>query len=207
MRYYAEAAPEFEITNLLDDGVLRFFAMHDSESAAERLRSMIRVAREVYGARAILITCSSVSTEMIHELEPGAGVPLIKIDDPMMEEAVHAGRRIGVAITFAPTTEPTQKALHDAATRTGREIETVPLLVEGAYKALLAGQSDLHDQLLMAGVEQLQEQGVDAIVLAQVSMARILALLEGRIRVPVLSSLKSSVGAIRRALVEQAAAY
>lgn len=207
MRFYAESAPDLEVTNLLDDGILRFFSANDMRGAASRLASMIDVARDIYGAKVALVTCSSVSTQMARELESGARLPVIKIDDPMAEEAVRAGRRIGVAITFAPTTEPTQRLLRDAAARQGLSIETVPFFVEGAYAALLGGEAETHDELLVEGVRRLDEQGVDAIVLAQVSMVRILPLLEGRIRVPVFSSLTSSIGAIRRVLEAQAATY
>ncbi len=200
MQYYSGAAPGLEITNLLEDGILRLLSAGERQTAMERVGAMVAAARDVYHARAALVTCSSISRSMVEELAPSSSIPLIKIDDPMAEEAVGTGRRLGVAVTFAPTTTPTETLLRDAAARMGAEIETIPHVVEGAYDALLNGNPERHDQLLLAGIGELEKQNVDAIVLAQVSMARILPQVEGRVKVPVLSSLTSSLGALERAL-------
>jgi aspartate/glutamate racemase len=53
---------------------------------------------------------------------------------------------------------------------------------------------------LLAAIEELAKRQVSVIVLAQVSMARILPRIDGRIKVPVLSSLHTSLDAIRAAL-------
>ena len=59
---------------------------------------------------------------------------------------------------------------------------------EGAFEALQAGDRDRHDALVRAGLAELSE-GVDVVVLAQASMARVTdALPEGERTVPVLSS-------------------
>ncbi|HEV2763953.1 MAG TPA: hypothetical protein VGV38_13305, partial [Pyrinomonadaceae bacterium] len=59
MKFYSEAAPELEITNLLDDGLLRLLAAGDAATAEARLTDMIRVAARTYGAEAAMVTCSS----------------------------------------------------------------------------------------------------------------------------------------------------
>ncbi len=197
MQYYVEAAPELEITNLLDDGILRFFAAERMDDARRRLDEMIKVAREVYEAELAMITCSAVPKAMLEQLRAGAGIPLLKIDDPMARLAAQSGKKIGVAVTFPPTLEPTTKLLNRAAFEAGVAIEILSEVVPEAYRALLAGEHQKHDGLLLTAVERLEERGVDAIVLAQVSMARILPQLAGRVSVPVLSSLNTSLTAIR----------
>ena len=57
-------------------------------------------------------------------------------------------------------------------------------LIPEAYDALLAGDTERHDRLLMAGVERLAARGAEVIVLAQVSMARILLLWPARSQYP-----------------------
>ena len=56
MQFYAEAAPELEITNLLDDGLLRLLAAKEYDTAEARLTDMVRVAADVYRAEAALVT-------------------------------------------------------------------------------------------------------------------------------------------------------
>ncbi len=108
MRFYTEAAPELEITNQLDDGLLRLLAAGEHATVEERLSEMLKVAVRTYGAELGMVTCSSVTKEMVERLAPLFDLPVLKIDYPMAREAVGAGRRrrIGVAATFAPTIVP-----------------------------------------------------------------------------------------------------
>lgn len=200
MQFYTEAAPELEITNLLDDGLLRFLAAKNLPGALERLTDMIKTASRVYEAELAMVTCSSVSKEMVEQLDAEFDLPVLKIDSPMAHRAVRAGQRIGVAATFAPTLAPTCKLLSEAATEAGTEIEIIQEVSTDAYKALLAGDTSSHDALLLDVVKRLEKQRVSTIVLAQVSMARILPQVESSVSVPVLSSLHTSLEAIRAAL-------
>jgi Asp/Glu/hydantoin racemase len=202
MQFYTEAAPELEITNLLDDGLLRLLAAKDSATAGERLRDMLGVAGRTYGAEAAMVTCSSVSKEMVERLSEEFAWPVLKIDYPMARRAVRAGRRIGVAATFPPTLGPTRRLLEGAAAEAEAEIEIVEEVAPDAYEALLANDAERHDELLLDAVGRLEGRGVAAIVLAQVSMARVLPKLDGRVRVPVLTSLHTSLEALRAALDE-----
>src|SRR5205085_4490401 len=113
MQFYGEAAPDLEITNLLDDGLLRLLAEKNYRVAQERLADMIETARRIYGARLTMITCSSVSKEMAERLNETFDLPILKIDYPMARQAVHTGKRIGVAATFPPTLVPTSKLLSE----------------------------------------------------------------------------------------------
>ena len=200
MQFYTEAAPELEITNLLDDGLLRLLAAKEVATAERRLAEMIGAAAETYGAELAMITCSSVSMEMAERLAGEFALPVLKIDYPMARQAVRAGTRIGVAATFPPTLVPTTKLITEAAAEAGREIEIIQEVSPDAYTALLVNDLAKHDELLVRVIEQLERQEVSAIVLAQVSMARILPQIYGRVKVPVLSSLHASLEAVREKL-------
>lgn len=200
MQFYGGSAPELEITNLLDDGLLRLLSAGETGVARKRLAEMIGSAAEAYGPELAMITCSSVPREMSDGLARDFRMPVLKIDYPMARRAVRAGRRIGVAATFPPTLAPTSALLSEAAAEAGAEIEVVQEVEPEAYRALLANDTAAHDELLLAAIERLQDRGVAAVVLAQVSMARVLPLLGDRARVPVLTSLHTSLEAIREAL-------
>jgi glutamate racemase len=204
MQFYGERAPELEITNLLDDGLLRLLASGKSEAARKRLSEMLGAAAETYGPELAMITCSSVPRDMSDSLARDFRMPVLKIDYPMARAAVRAGRRVGVAATFPPTLAPTSKLLNEAAAELGTEIEIVQEVEPKAYDALLANDTATHDRLLLDLIERLQNQDVSAVVLAQVSMARVLPLVGERARAPVLTSLHTSLEAIREALSETA---
>ena len=200
MQFYAEAAPELEITNLLDDGLLRLLAAGRGEDVRRRLSEMLRAAAETYKPELSMVTCSSVSKEMVDSLAHDFSFPVLKIDYPMARRAVGAGRRIGVAATFPPTLVPTRRLITEAAEEIGARVEIVEEVTPEAYDALLSNDTARHDELLLEAVSRLEGRGVAAVVLAQVSMARVLPKLDGRAAVPVLSSLHTSLEAVRAAL-------
>jgi Asp/Glu/hydantoin racemase len=200
MRYYNETAPELEITNQLDDGLLRMLSAQNTARTKQRLEQMLDVAVDTYRAELVMITSSALPSALVNELAQSAGVPVFKIDDPMGADAVRRGRKLGVIITFRPTAEPTCTLLRNAAVTAGKEVELITSVTPEAYDALLSGNADRHDDLLLDAIDSLSAQGIDAIVLAQVSMARLLPKLQGRVNVPVYSSLTSSLAAIRKRL-------
>jgi Asp/Glu/hydantoin racemase len=200
MRYYGESAPDLEITNQLDDGLLRMLSSQNFGAARQRVQQMLHVAVDTYKAELVMVTCSSLPSSLMAELGGAVGVPVFKIDDPMGADAVRGGSRLGVVVTFRPTIEPTSALLRNAAAASGKEIELVMSIMPEAYDALLSGNADRHDDLLLDAIDGLSAQDVDAIVLAQVSMARLLPQLQGRVNVPVYSSLTSSLAAIRKRL-------
>jgi Asp/Glu/hydantoin racemase len=200
MQFYSKAAPDLEITNLLDDGLLRFFSAGRAGKVETRLREMLATARNTYDAEAAMITCSSVSTSLVEALRTGARLPLMKIDEPMARRAAEAGSEIGVAVTFPPTETATRRLLTETAAELKRTINVQVEVIAGAYDALLTNDYATHDRLLIEGCERLAARGADAIVLAQVSMARVEDQVRGRVNVPVFSSLSTSLDALRKLL-------
>jgi Asp/Glu/hydantoin racemase len=120
------------------------------------------------------------------------------VDEAMAEEASSIGSRIGVVATVSTTLEPTVRLIRKKASEKGRTLEVIERIAQGAFEALLEGDGAKHDEILKRTIVELAEE-VDVVVLAQVSMARLVPAL-GALRVPVLSSPKSGVDALRRAL-------
>ena len=200
VEYYGRMAPDLELTNLLDDGILRLFRAGRMEESLARLDAMTAGARDGYGVELALATCSAITPAMAAGMERRAGIPVVKIDQPMAQAAVAAGRRVGVAVTFPPTEPVTRALLLEEAARQGVEVQIDAAVCPAAYDALLAGDAARHDSLLIAAVGELAARGPDVIVLAQVSMARILPALAGKVAAPVLTSLETSLAAVRARL-------
>lgn len=198
--YYASQEPGWRTVHLLDDGIMRSFREGNEEEAESGLLSLIQRAAERYQCQAALITCSATTLGLMKRLGRASPVPAVKIDQPMAEAAVAAGSRIGVLVTFAPTVEPTKALLAETAQEMGRRVSTVVELCPEALDALLKGDVATHDGLLRAAAERLAAQAVNAIVLAQVSMAHLRQELSGALGLPVYSSLETSHAALREAL-------
>ena len=169
----AEYLPDAELVNFVDDSILPQLGRNGGNLAAveERLVHYSRFAEQV-GADVILEACSSVG-EVVPKMQSAVSIPIVRIDDAMAERAVQRGEHIGVAATLPTTLQPTTRLLRAKAQVAGKQVEITPLLIEGAYQKLMAGDREGHDNLL---VEKLQDLAstVDIIVLAQASMARVL---------------------------------
>jgi hypothetical protein len=96
------------------------------------------------------------------------------------------------------TLEPTVRLIKKKASELNRTVDVTERIAEGAFEALLSGEAAKHDEILKTTISTLAET-VDVVVLAQVSMARLVPQLQG-VRVPVLSSPRSGVAALKRAL-------
>ncbi len=154
---------------------------------------------EAAGADAVLVTCSSIGpgVTLAQQL---FDIPVLRIDEAMAETAVRQARVIGVLATLRSTLDPTSALLREKAAEAGRSVELVECLCEGAFPAVLAGDTATHDRMLrQALIEDLK--GAEVIVLAQASMARVVATLApGVLQAPVLSSPELAVERARQAL-------
>lgn len=180
--------PETKIFHMVDESLIQDTIRAGSlqKPTIRRLVNQIASA-ETAGADAVLVTCSSIG--------PGVAIarqlfdiPVIRIDDAMAQTAVRRARTIGVLATLRTTLDPTTALLREKAAEIGREVELVECLCEDAFPAVLAGDTDRHDRILREALVN-DLDGVDLIVLAQASMARVVSTLApGALRVPVQSS-------------------
>lgn len=137
----------------------------------------IRYARdlvELAHVDMVMITCSTMNRAypaMASALET-YGVPVVQIDQPMMERAVAQGGKILVVATHGPTVKSTQALLRETASRLDKEVDFTGSTVEAAWKSLANGDVDKHNRLLAQAIrEELAREPADCAVLAQLSMA------------------------------------
>jgi aspartate/glutamate racemase len=147
----------------------------------ERLSSHVGTARDA-GARAVLVTCSTLSP-YVDDLPLELRRRVFKVDDMLMRVAVQRGGRTVIAATNFATLEPSRRTLMQAGAKDSPETVLIP----DAFAAFQAGDFAKHDELLLQGILSLQNRA-DTIVLAQASMARILDRLPPHLRLQVLSS-------------------
>jgi Asp/Glu/hydantoin racemase len=200
--YYAAHAPEVEFTHLLDDGVMRMLREEDWARAVRRMTAMVDAAREEYGVTCGVLTCSAVPPEALTELKARAGLPLFKIDEPMARMAVRASREIGVVSTFPSTKQTTHDLLVAEARRAGVQVRIEEEMNAAPLEALLAGDRETHDRLFLETCDRFAGRGVGVLVLAQVSMARLADEVRGRLGIPVLESLSTSLEVVRHMCAE-----
>ncbi|WP_076069592.1 aspartate/glutamate racemase family protein [Sphingomonas montana] len=196
----ARLTPGVRILHFVDESLIK------NTIAAGRLgkptmRRLIDLVGSTFdaGADVALVTCSSIGAAVdiaarLHDR------PVLRVDRPMAERAVATGMRIGVLATLSTTLTPTADLVRAVAAEQGKAIEIVEHLCEGAFEAVMAGDGATHDRIVAHGLTEAMK-GVDAIVLAQASMARVLATLPaGALPAPVFSSPELGVARARDVL-------
>ena len=193
--------PGVEQFHMVDESLIQntIRAQKLTKATIRRVLTMVESAHEG-GADAVVVTCSSIgpAASMARRLFE---FPVIRVDEAMAEEAVRAGRRIGVAATLRTTLEPTVALLREKAVAAHREVDVVESLCEGAFEAVLSGDTATHDRILTDSLTRLVG-GVDVVVLAQASMARVVQKLPpASVRIPILSSPELAVKRARSLLM------
>ena len=180
--------PGVEVFNIADDSLIKDVIRRGELTplTAQRVAGHVASA-EAAGADYILVTCSSIG-RAIEAAAAKAGVPVLRVDQPMADLAVQTGKRVGVVATLPTTLEPTADLISRRAQKAGKQIEITSRLCEGAFEALMSGDAATHDAKVAAALKELSKQ-VDVIVLAQASMARVVDTLAAEDkRVPILAS-------------------
>jgi len=165
-----EVIPEARIVSIIDDSLLdHVIAAGELTRDVTRRLCQYALAAEDGGADLILSQCSSVS-EAMDVARPLVRVPILKIDEPMAEEAARLGPRVVVAATLPTTLGPTSRLIERAATAVGRELCVTRVLAEGAFDVLKAGDATHHNRMVLDALRP-HRQAADVVVLAQGSMA------------------------------------
>jgi Asp/Glu/hydantoin racemase len=177
-----------ETFHLSDDSLIKDVIRRNELTplTAKRVGQHIASAEEA-GADFILVTCSSIGRAVEAAAEK-AKIPVLRVDQPMADAAVDIGNRIGVVATLPTTLDPTADLIRRRAQLAGSEVVITERLCEGAFAALMSGDTATHDDAVATALRELSEQ-CDVIVLAQASMARVADALPAEEKpVPVLSS-------------------
>jgi Asp/Glu/hydantoin racemase len=192
--------PGVQFFHMVDESLIRntIQAGHLSKKTIQRLAGMIGLAHEG-GADAVMVTCSSIGPAIPVAREM-YDFPVLRVDEAMAERAVGLGNRIGVAATLKTTLEPTVGLLYTKAAEASRNVEVEECLCAGAFERVLAGDTETHDRIVSQAISDLAGK-VDAIVLAQASMARVVQHLDPKTRkTPILSSPELAVQQARTVL-------
>ncbi|HUV67989.1 MAG TPA: aspartate/glutamate racemase family protein [Sedimentisphaerales bacterium] len=173
--------PGVKIINVGNEAVqLNFMRAHRAGQACPpqiNIDLFCRYARDLFdlvGVDAILISCSTMNRafRQVSEAMQPLGVPVVQIDEAMMEEAVNTEGKILVIATHGPTVKSTTSLLEETATRLGKSVHFVGETVESAFTLLGQGRIAEHNELIAGTIRKaMQREQIDIVVLAQLSMS------------------------------------
>lgn len=191
MYFGKKMLPGVKIINVGNEAIqLRFMETHHAGEVGPPQRNIdltTQYARdlvELVGVDAVLLSCSTMNRAVFQVREELAklGVPVVQIDEAMMEEAVLAGAgtppdgtppgKILVVATHGPTVNSTQQLLRETAEWLGKTVDFAGATVEEAFHLLGEGRIAEHNEVIAAAIREAQQRGkIDIVVLAQLSMS------------------------------------
>lgn len=191
--------PDAEVTNLLDDSL-----SPDLEREGKLSHSMMKRFQELAdyvignGTKAILFTCSAFGPAIDSVKKKHHTITVLKPNEAMFEAAMKAGNRIGMLATYEHSIEFMEKEFYQIAKEENRKADIKTILVENAMKALLAGDAEMHNDLIAASAGELRD--CDAIMLAHFSTAKAKSKVSQNLNCPVLTSPESAVRKLKSTL-------
>ena len=141
--------PGVHLINIGNEAIqINFMEVHKKGQPTppqSNIEAFVRYAQDLaeFGhVDAILITCSTMNRAypaVVEAMEPYQ-IPVIQIDQPMMESAVNQGGKTLVIATHGPTVASTQALLKETAIKKNKEIDFTGETVETAWHKLANGE-------------------------------------------------------------------
>lgn len=191
--------PEAVRMNLLDDSLSADLASggRGLDAAMHARFETLTAYAESTGVQGILFTCSAFGPCIEAAAARRPGLPVLKPNEAMIDEAAaliaQQGGAVGLIATFPAT-------LRSMPPEFPASVPLRTALAEGALDALNAGDTVRHDALAAEAARGLQAQGCTVIALAQFSLARAADAVQAATGLPVLTTPGSAIRALRRRL-------
>lgn len=190
--------PNALATNLLDDSLAPDLVREGgiTERVIDRFVTLAKYVRKA-GADGIMFTCSAFGTA-IEAARDAVDVPVLKPNEAMLDEALEAGKRLGVLATFEPSIPNFVVELEALAKSKGMQLDVRTRAVANAMAELQAGRGDEHDRLIAEAATELMD--CDAVLLSQFSMASAASRIASTPTCKVLTSPASAVARLKSLL-------
>ena len=190
--------PKAVVYNIVDDSIVREIISHNSTISPDIVKRVCGyvISAELSGAELVVICCSTISG-IASTASALVSIPVMGIDEPMMERAVKEGEKVMVLATMPSTLSPSLRLLQDTCQRFEKSVVIDSVLCTEARGFLDAGNPEQHDAILTDEIKKALKS-YDIVVLAQASMARVCDVLTDPDRKRVLTSPPIAVESIRK---------
>jgi Asp/Glu/Hydantoin racemase len=187
-RAASAGCPDLEFIHIVDEGILLTKGIVGEINAGiiSWLKGLLSNAVAAGASRAV-VTCSSLSPAVKPAAE-GLPIPVARIDYPLYREVLRAARNPAVVMTLPSTREPSQLLIDEVRRENPGAAQPEIVLLENAFRRLNSGDTGGHDREVIGAIERLAADH-DAILLAQISISRVLEQLSPELRKITKSSL------------------
>lgn len=190
--------PDAVTVHIADEVLLRDLLRHGGITPfINRHFSHHVIEAEQFGADVVLLTCSSIAP-CVGISQPMVNIPVLRIDEAMVDKAISLGANIGVIATAPTALDPLVNFIYAKADLAGKEVKVESVLCDQeAYDAMLVGDRETHDRIVRDTLMKLMSRS-DIVLLAQGSMSRVADTIPNEEQVvPILSSPRLALEQVR----------
>jgi hypothetical protein len=195
---FREGFPEAQILHLLDETLIEDFRREGGLSPHSRRKALqMALTAQEAGVDGILVTCSTLSPS-VDDLRPFLKIPVVKIDEPVIEEVVRKAEVIGLLATAETVLKSVEPLVTKKAQNIGRKISVRRFIRGDVWPLLQKDPTGFYRAIGEAATEAAQE--CQAVILTQVSIAPGREFAEKKERSKIYAPPTHAVQALRRIL-------
>jgi hypothetical protein len=189
-----------DVAHLLDGSLYldRSQGSADDVELSSRIQRLVAYSAST-GAEGIIVT-GSFFGEFVKQARVGMTIPVATSFDGIIERALALDQPLHVLATAPDSVTLLSEELERAAAEQSRRLPLSGQAVGGAMDALISGEGERHDDLVLEAVQSV-EPGT-AILFAQFSMERILPRSAAAHAEPVIGPASEGVARLRRLITE-----
>lgn len=195
---FREVFPEAQILHLLDETLIEDFRREGGLSPHSRRKALqMAVTAQEAGVDGILVTCSTLSPS-VDDFLPFLKIPIIKIDEPVIDQVVRIAEKIGLLATAETVLKSVEPLVMRKAQESGRKISVRRFIKGDVWPLLQKDPAAFYGAIAEAASEAAQD--CQAVILTQVSIAPGRDYVEEKVRGKVFASPTYAVQALRKIL-------
>ena len=195
---FREVFPEAQIHHILDETLIEDFGREGGLSPHSRQKALrMALTAQEAGVDGILVTCSTLSPS-VDDLRPFLKTPIVKIDEPVIEEVVRSAEKIGLLATAETVLKSVEPLVMKKALDSGRQISIRKFVKGDVWPLLQKDPAAFYRAIAEAATEAARE--CQAVILTQVSIAPGRDHVEEKLREKVFASPAYAVQALRKDL-------
>ncbi len=195
---FREVFPEAHILHLLDETLLEDFRREGGLSPHSRHKALqMALTAQEAGVDGILVTCSTLSPS-VDDFRPFVRIPIIKIDEPVIEEVVQKADTVGLLATAETVLKSVEPLVMKKAVDSGRKISIHPFIKGDVWPLRQKDPSAFYRSIAEAATKAALE--CQAVILTQVSIAPGRDYVEEKLRSKIYASPTYAVQTLRKIL-------
>jgi hypothetical protein len=195
---FHEEFPQAQVLHLLDETLIEDFRREGGLSPHSRHKALqMALTAQEGGVDAILVTCSTLSPS-VDDFRPFLKIPIVKIDEPVIEEVVRKAGKIGLLATAETVLKSVEPLVVKKAAEIGRRISVRRFIKGDVWPILQRDPAAFYRAIAGAATEAAQE--CQAVILTQVSIAPGREFAQKKERKKIYASPTYAVQALRRIL-------